>query len=106
MGFVSILSQKSDKIVIFPRNKPFGTLFVIDKSEYNDIKNKLDKILNKDSHYSSNKYSIKTIYFDNIYDDLLNQNINGDVYREKFRIRIYNDDFSNISYFFRKENKK
>ena len=38
MGFVSILSQKSDKIVIFPRNKPFGTLFVIDKSEYNYLK--------------------------------------------------------------------
>ena len=38
MSFVSILSQKSDKIVIFPRNKPFGTLFVIDKSEYNYLK--------------------------------------------------------------------
>lgn len=70
--------------------------YVISKKEYEDIKNKLEKILDKDAHYDNVKYSIKTIYFDNIYDQLLNENINGDIYRKKFRIRIYNNDLSNI----------
>ncbi len=71
--------------------------YVITKKEYEDIKNKLEKVLDKDSHSCNNeKYSIKTIYFDNIYDQLLNENINGDIYRKKFRIRIYNNDISNI----------
>lgn len=71
--------------------------YVISRSEYEDIKNKMGKVLKKDSHlFGNEKYAIKTIYFDNIYDELLNQNINGDIYRKKFRIRVYNNDFSNI----------
>ena len=71
--------------------------YVINKNEPEKIKHVMSQILDKDSHmFNSEKYSIKTIYFDNIYDDLLNANINGDIYRKKFRIRIYNNDFSNI----------
>ena len=71
--------------------------YVISKKEYEDIKDKMGKILSKDTYtFDNEKYSIKTIYFDNIYDQLLNENINGDIYRKKFRIRIYNNDLSNI----------
>ena len=39
---------------------------------------------------------IRSLYFDNLYDKVLMENINGFDKREKFRIRFYNNDTSFI----------
>jgi len=40
------------------------------------------------------RYTIRSIYFDNVNDKALREKIDGEQKREKFRIRYYNDDFS------------
>jgi len=67
------------------------------KSEYSNLYKKLNFMLQKDVNtQSEDKYTIKSIYFDNIYNKLLHENIDGKIYREKFRIRMYNNDINAI----------
>lgn len=71
--------------------------FEITLEEYNRIYNTLNKFIEKDKNTKrDDKYSIKTIYYDNIYNQLLNENIDGLIHRKKFRIRMYNNDKSTI----------
>ena len=42
------------------------------------------------------RYTVRSIYFDNIRDKALREKVDGTAKREKFRIRYYNDDFSYI----------
>ena len=37
-------------------------------------------------------YQIRSLYFDNVYDQALREKIDGVNHREKFRLRIYNGD--------------
>lgn len=66
---------------------------------YSDIialRQRLTAVCKNDSHSHNGKYVIRSIYFDNVYDKALLEKINGVKKREKFRIRMYNNDASVI----------
>ena len=69
----------------------------INYSDYLQIRNRLKHIASIDTSSTSNgRYKIRSLYFDNLYDKVLMENINGFNKREKFRIRFYNNDTSFI----------
>ena len=69
----------------------------INYSDYLQIRNRLKHIASIDTSSTSNgRYKIRSLYFDNIYDKVLMEKINGFNKREKFRIRFYNNDTSFI----------
>lgn len=47
-------------------------------------------------HPDGEPYTIRSAYFDDLFDSFLQENEDGTDNREKFRIRIYNGDFSEI----------
>jgi len=47
-------------------------------------------------HPDGEAYTIRSVYFDDLFDSFLQENEDGTDNREKFRIRIYNGDFSEI----------
>lgn len=76
--------------------------YQITDKEYSQVFKCMNSILNIDGHTINNRsYDIKTLYFDNIYDELLYENINGNLNRKKFRIREYN--LSGIFYLEKKQ---
>ncbi|MBF7096626.1 polyphosphate polymerase domain-containing protein [Alkalibacter sp. M17DMB] len=56
------------------------------------LSSRLSRILKKDEHASGDTYLVKSLYFDTVYDEALNEKLSGDPTREKFRIRFYNND--------------
>ncbi len=53
--------------------------------------------MDRDANVSKDgRYKIKSLYFDTPYDDALKEKLDGVSDREKFRIRLYNDDDSFI----------
>lgn len=62
--------------------------------EFQIINNKLQHILKRDANCPKEGYEVKSLYFDNPYDFALTQKVDGDDLRHKFRIRVYNNDFS------------
>lgn len=69
----------------------------INFSDYKEIESKLSILSKKDKFADSNGiYKVKSLYFDNYEDKVLREKINGYPYREKFRIRFYNDETSFI----------
>lgn len=57
----------------------------------------LGKLMEHDINGDGNGYYfVKSLYFDNYQDKVLREKISGVSYREKFRIRIYNNDLSYI----------
>lgn len=60
------------------------------------LKDKIGRFLKVDSHQGHNGYVIRSVYFDDIYDSYYLENLNGVDPRFKFRIRIYNNDYSFI----------
>jgi hypothetical protein len=71
--------------------------FSVTAAQYLLLRNRLKAVMKPDPHTdSSGRYRIRSIYFDNLDDKALREKIDGVKYREKFRIRWYNDDFSYI----------
>lgn len=68
----------------------------INYSDYLQIKQRLSAIAKSDPHALNGKYFIRSLYFDDIYDNVLCDKLNGISRREKFRIRCYNNDTSFI----------
>lgn len=60
------------------------------------IRARLSAIAARDAHAVDGKYHIRSLYFDNIADKALREKIDGVNYREKFRIRCYNGEYSVI----------
>lgn len=61
------------------------------------IQNKIQGLMQYDKYAGDDKrYEIRSLYFDDLYDSCLNDNVNGNDPREKFRVRIYNADASYI----------
>ena len=60
------------------------------------IISRLSVIAEPDPNYGENAYHIRSLYFDNVYDKILSERLNGVEVREKFRIRYYNGDTSYI----------
>ena len=61
------------------------------------LKRRLPHIMARDKHARDDGcYTVKSLYFDNFSDSALREKTDGLNYREKFRIRLYNDDTSFI----------
>lgn len=71
--------------------------YIIGYSDYIAASQHLSLIANPDSHATDGRYKIRSLYFDNDKNKALREKIDGVNYREKFRIRCYNDDYSYIS---------
>ena len=69
---------------------------VIDAADSVAIRQRLGAIARLDPHAVGGKYKIRSLYFDNLFDQALREKIDGVNRREKFRIRCYNDDLSVI----------
>jgi hypothetical protein len=61
------------------------------------LRQRLSAVARGDAHTINGKYEIRSLYFDNLFDQALREKIDGVNMREKFRIRYYNGDTSFIS---------
>ena len=61
------------------------------------MRQSLQVIASPDKNAIDGRYHIRSIYFDNLYDTALREKIDGVNKREKFRIRLYNNDTSYIT---------
>ncbi|MCR5389015.1 MAG: polyphosphate polymerase domain-containing protein [Lachnospiraceae bacterium] len=71
--------------------------YKISYSDYLTIRNRLKAVMDPDPHARDGTYTIRSVYFDNLYDKVLREKIDGVQKREKFRIRYYNDDLTYIT---------
>ena len=72
--------------------------FAIPYADYAAMRLRLKKVMKTDPHtVADGRYLIRSVYFDNSDDKALREKIDGIAWREKFRIRYYNDDFSFIA---------
>ncbi len=69
---------------------------IISPSDKIQLITRLSSFCAPDSHYGAESYHIRSLYFDNVYDKALQERLNGQACREKFRIRFYNFDDSYI----------
>lgn len=56
------------------------------------LKSRLPYILEYDSHATNGSYFVRSMYFDDIYDTVLKEKVNGVAQREKFRLRYYDNN--------------
>ena len=62
------------------------------------LEQRVSAILRPDSHADgSGAYTVRSLYFDDLFDSCMRENSDGTEPREKFRLRIYNNDASHIS---------
>ena len=68
--------------------------FIISPSIAEILKMSLSTIMDIDTNsiYKDNTYKIRSLYFDNDSSDAYYEKLDGVLYREKYRIRYYNDD--------------
>ena len=73
--------------------------FVISDATARLLKQQLKNVMYMDSHSISDEYSydIRSIYFDDTYGSAYRDKVNGEEYRYKYRIRMYNNDPGFIS---------
>lgn len=64
--------------------------FQVTLMELEKIKYRLEPVLSYDSHQAGDFYTVRSLYFDDIYDSCLFENESGVGSRAKYRIRIYN----------------
>lgn len=60
------------------------------------LRQRLATVMKRDMHAIDGKYLIRSLYFDNASDKALREKIDGVNFREKFRLRYYNNDASLI----------
>ncbi|MDO4491622.1 MAG: polyphosphate polymerase domain-containing protein [Lachnospiraceae bacterium] len=60
------------------------------------LRQRLRSVMQPDSHAINGRYKIRSLYFDNLDDKVLREKLDGINVREKYRIRLYNDDSSVI----------
>lgn len=56
------------------------------------LESRLEKVLGCDQHALNGGYLIRSLYFDNVYDRSLQENLIGADIRTKYRLRTYNHD--------------
>ena len=61
------------------------------------LRQRLQAVMKPDSNAVNGKYEIRSLYFDNLDDKALREKLNGVNIREKYRIRLYNNDTSKIN---------
>lgn len=70
------------------------------------VKNSVESLMRLDAHASKmGEYTVRSLYFDDYQDSCYYDNLYGHEPREKFRIRIYNADSSNINLELKKKQK-
>ena len=55
---------------------------------------RLSAAMHPDKHGKNGVYTVRTLYFDTVYDDALRESLAGDPEKVKFRLRMYNADDS------------
>lgn len=60
------------------------------------LRQRLRAVMEPDSHAQNGQYEIRSLYFDNLDDKALREKLDGVSIREKYRIRLYNNDPSVI----------
>ncbi len=60
------------------------------------LRQQLGAVMLRDPHARDGRYFIRSLYFDNSENKALREKLDGVSRREKFRIRYYNGDFSNM----------
>ena len=72
--------------------------FMIPNQAAELLKNQLKQVMSIDEHSVATEYSytIRSLYFDDIYSNAYYDKLDGVEYRSKYRIRMYNDDDSVI----------
>lgn len=68
----------------------------ISESDFYVLRQRLRAVMKPDAHTVDGKYLIRSLYFDSLDDKALKEKINGVAEREKWRIRLYNNDKSFI----------
>ena len=64
--------------------------------DYFVLRQRLSAVAKNDIHGNNGSYRIRSLYFDDFYDSALMEKINGINFREKFRLRYYDEDVSYI----------
>ena len=64
--------------------------FVVSDLMLQQLKSRLLPIMKPDAHQSDGCYTITSLYYDDIYNRCMEENINGTDRRCKYRVRIYN----------------
>lgn len=91
--------QKWKSILVINMRKYRNEIkFIINKNVATILKEKLKLIMDVDSNSvnEDNSYFIRSLYFDDENQTAYNEKIEGVEYRKKYRIRVYNDDYSFI----------
>lgn len=60
------------------------------------LRQRLRAVMKPDNHAVNGQYKIRSLYFDNLDDKALREKLDGVDIREKYRIRLYNNDHSII----------
>lgn len=60
------------------------------------LRQRLRAVMAPDSHAPKGRYKIRSLYFDNLEDKALREKLDGVNIREKYRIRLYNNNLSVI----------
>ena len=71
--------------------------FLIHHFDYVSLKHKLKYLLAADAHSTSQDYTVKSLYFDDIHNSAYHDKVDGVRDRAKYRIRQYNHDSSRIN---------
>ena len=71
--------------------------FISTKDAYK-LMDRLSIYLHVDEHSSAGPYNIKSVYLDTINNSDLVEKLNGNLYREKYRFRYYDDDLSCVKF--------
>lgn len=64
--------------------------FLVSDQEVEIIRYRLKPLMGMDEHQKEGSYTVRSLYFDDLYDSCLRENEDGIDNRRKFRIRIYN----------------
>lgn len=70
--------------------------FLVSAGEMEMIRYRLMPLMQTDRHQTGNSYTIRSLYFDDLYDSCMRENEDGIDNRRKYRIRIYNSSDSVI----------
>ena len=72
--------------------------YQITAADYHALRRRLAPLMKRDAHAGGDgRYTVRSIYFDNLDDKALREKIDGVQKREKFRIRYYNRDLTFIT---------
>ena len=70
--------------------------FMVNDLQLELIRYKISPFMRKDLNQEGDYYTVTSLYFDDREDTCFWDNLNGNDRRSKYRIRIYNNDFSSI----------